>query len=247
MRNDLLSAQASVDWAVSNFPALQKRLDIWRDDNLHVVIEDLPSDNPNSIIVAREKEPLPLMFNAEVGAYINAIRSSLDILATSLVERYRIPIKEEDTYFPVLNSEAQFRSPRYKGSEFVQGLPPTERGIIETLKPYKGGNNLLWSLHHLDIVRKHCRLLTVEPNPVSFHINGWGLESTFTPISGGWMCNPGETVLGFLAKGAPKPKMEFTGYIGLNEPGALARHPLVPALDKFASLANSIITLFDTP
>lgn len=41
-------------------------------------------DTPNDMVVAVEKEPLPLSFNVEVGAYINAIRSSLDILATAM-------------------------------------------------------------------------------------------------------------------------------------------------------------------
>ena len=49
-----------------------------------------------------------------------------------------------------------------------------------------------------------------------------------------------------IAKGAPKMKMEFSGYIGINEPGTTARHPLVPALYEFAGLADSIIKLFDT-
>jgi hypothetical protein len=50
-----------------------------------------------------------------------------------------------------------------------------------------------------------------------------------------------------IAKGAPQYKMEFSAYIGLNEVGPLARNPIVPALDKLAGFANSIIKLFDTP
>jgi len=35
------------------------------------------------------------------------------------------------------------------------GTPVLSTRPIEALKPYKGGNNDLWSLHQLDIMRKH--------------------------------------------------------------------------------------------
>lgn len=214
---------------------------------MYVEIRELPADTPNNILVAAEKEPLPLIFNAEAGAYINAIRSSLDILANALVERYGIRIREEEVYFPVVGSAAIFAGERYKGAKFVQGLPAPERTIIETLKPYDGGNDLLWTLHRLDILRKHKRLLAIATNPGTFRITGWGLSDNFTRIATGWMVNPGETVLGFLRKGAPEYKMKFTAYVGLNEPGPFARRPIIYALDKLAGLANSIIKLFDGP
>jgi len=100
MRADLSPAQASVDWAVAQLPAFQGRLDIWLRDNIQVVVKELPADTPNNVILAVEKEPLPLAFNVEAGAYINAIRSSLDILAATLASRRR-PALVDDAYFPV--------------------------------------------------------------------------------------------------------------------------------------------------
>ena len=73
MRDDLLPAQASVDWAVAQFPSLQERIDSWRSLNVHVEIIELPPDVPNNVMIAIPKEPLPLAFNVEVGAYINTI------------------------------------------------------------------------------------------------------------------------------------------------------------------------------
>ena len=81
MRDDLQHAQASVDWAESNFPLLKKKLDAWLRDNVHLAIREQPANVPNNVVVVAEKEPFPLAFQVEAGICLNAIRSSLDILA----------------------------------------------------------------------------------------------------------------------------------------------------------------------
>jgi hypothetical protein len=142
MRDDLLAAKASVDWAVAQFPAFQSRLDAWLNANIYVTVKELPANTPNNVILAVEKEPLPLAFQVEAGAYINTIRSSLDILAATLARRH-CPTLVDEAYFPVVRGAEIFAARRYKGAELVEALPSTERAIIESLKPYKGGNKLL--------------------------------------------------------------------------------------------------------
>jgi hypothetical protein len=80
-----------------------------------------------------EKELLPLAFSVEAGAYINAIRSSLDILAMALVRRHNIDIDEHEVKFPMFGSDATFR--KYDGGALLQRLPERERAIIEALRP----------------------------------------------------------------------------------------------------------------
>jgi len=88
-------------------------------------------------VVAVEKEQLPSAFQVEAGAYINAIRSSLDILAATLAQRHCLALID-DAYFPVVASAQIFSGQRYKGHKLVQALPPSERVIIETLKALQG-------------------------------------------------------------------------------------------------------------
>jgi hypothetical protein len=147
MRADLLDAQASVDWAVAQFESLENRINSWLHLNVSARVKETDPPATHDVVVAVEKESLPLSFNVEVGAYINAIRSSLDLLATALAERHGMP-KPEDAYFPIANSAVAFGSGNYKGAKFIKGLPATEREIIERLEPYKGGHKLLWPLHH---------------------------------------------------------------------------------------------------
>ena len=148
----MLPARASVDWVVAQLPSFQARLDTWLSGNIQTGIKELPPDVPNNLVVAVEKEPLPAAFQVEAGAYINAIRSSLDILAATLAQRH-CPALIDDEYFPVVASAQIFSGQRYKGHKLIQALPSTERAKIEMLKPYKGGDDLLYALHMLDIVR----------------------------------------------------------------------------------------------
>ena len=72
MRADLLNAQASVDWPVSQFPSFRDRMNSWLRKNITVAVEDGDPSIPNDIVVAVEKELFPLSFMVEAGAYLNA-------------------------------------------------------------------------------------------------------------------------------------------------------------------------------
>jgi hypothetical protein len=245
MREDLLHAKASVDWAVSHFPAFQARLDEWCSANVDVDIKKLPDNIPNNLIVATEKGPLPLAFNVEFGAYVNAIRSSLDILASTLAARH-CPVLVDDAYFPVASSAQAFAAGKFKGNKFVRALPAEERGIIESLNPYQGGNPTLFPLHRLDILRKHVRLLSVMVTPARLGMRREAFPF-FHPVSTGWMrSSDEETVLGLISKNAPDPELDFSAQVVLNETTYSGR-TVIDALQNFAAVATMIIWRFDSP
>jgi hypothetical protein len=242
MNDDLQHAQASVDWAVAQFPAFQARLRGWLDANVNVVVKELPANFAHDSVIAIEKEPLPLFFNVEAGAYLNAIRSSLDILSAALAYRH-CPTLADDAYFPVASSADNFARGNYKGHKFIKAIPAKEREIIEELGPYKGGNAILYNLHHLDIIRKHQRLLTVHIHPSRLEISD-ARNFEAASIGKGDRRN-GETIIGELAKGAPHPEFKLACQVSFNEATHLFGVGVVGALRQFASLANSIIGLFD--
>ena len=246
MSDDLLHAQASIHWAVSQLPVFKARLDTWLNDNVHIVIKELPADTLNNIVVARPKTSFPLSFQVEAGAYINAIRSSLDILAAVLANRHCQALID-DAYFPVAYSAKEFVRGNYKGHKLVEALPVKERAIIEHLKPYKGGNDLLYALHQLDIVRKHQRLLTVEIRPRVFAVTGWGRAvDNFTPVPTGWLGGEDEPVIGLLAKNAAQqPKIDLTSQVSLSETRYFTHREVIKALYEFAELADAIIRQFE--
>jgi hypothetical protein len=105
--DDLLDAQACVDWTVEQFPALEDRINGWLRLNVVVEVEDA---GPSDVLVAVQREELARSFNVEIGAYLNTLRSSLDILASALALRHDI-CAPEDAYFPIARSESALGAP----------------------------------------------------------------------------------------------------------------------------------------
>jgi hypothetical protein len=206
--------------------------------------------------VAIEKEPLPLSFQVETGIYVNAIRSSLDILSCTLADRHCKALMN-DAYFPIAGDRPGQSAADYfadsiktgkglKGAKLVKALPAKERDIIVSLKPYKGGNGLLWPLHLLDIVRKHQRLLAIDIHPATLKIAGWGDATKAFKTVATWVRGAdNETVLGFLANGRHHPKIEFTPQISFDETLYLPHGEVVATLYDFVRLAKAIIRNFD--
>ncbi len=249
MREDLLAAQASIDWAKTQFPSFHQRTQSWLNAHVKTTIRDPDPNVPNNVLVAFTEEPLPLALSVEAGIYIHVLRSSLDILATALAYRYSVP-NPEDVYFPVAVSENVFASGGYKGVEFVKGLPAAQRALIEELKPYKGGNSVLWALHRLDILRKHKRLIEIAIWPGALRVTAMarytGVQIRwFTPVAD-FVSVHDETILGLIAKGT-KAKADIVPEIAINETDLLPRQAFIVALDDFAKLATDIVAKFDTP
>lgn len=247
MRADLLEAKACVDWAISKLPEFRFRIDAWLGDNVYVAIEDQPAPATHNVVVAVEKEFLPFSFNVEFGAYINTIRSALDILAVVLARRHSIP-RPDSMYFPIVANETVFIARNFKGKELVNGLPKAEQTIIENLKPYQGGCDLLWLLHQLDIKRKHQRLLSVKLGTIGMSASTDFPMEDFIPDFRGWVSANNKTLLGLLCKGVDNRTnydLKVTSIISLHEPTIIENKPVIELLYDFASVANSIIRLFD--
>jgi hypothetical protein len=134
-----------------------------------------------------------------------------------------------------------------KGGKFVKALPAKDRAIIESLKPYKGGNKLLYALHNLDIVRKHVRLLTVDIQPCMIKVSWWGTEpGSFIPISTGWVrTGSDETTIALIAKSLiQQPNIEFASQVSLGETAYLPHSEVVTTPYEFSKMAKASIGNF---
>jgi hypothetical protein len=91
------------------------------------------------------------------------LRSALDHLISAFV-----PSPNSFTGFPIFNPAKTDNS--YLGRK-INGISPAGRQIVEALKPYKGGNDVLWRLHELNRIDKHRTLVTVASSLGVLNIN----------------------------------------------------------------------------
>jgi len=244
-RPDLFEGLASANWALAQLPDLAKRLDTWMDSSIRMELRDPGPQSEINLIIGVQKEPLPLSFNVEVGAYINAIRSSLDILAGALVRRHSLLFDEDEVAFPIARNEAAFANKNWRGRQLLDALPTNEREIIESLKPYKGGSPSIWALHHLDIVRKHRRLLTVLPRPITITLQGTLEPGDFQPLAVDAVHVNEEVIIGMLRKGVKPNLVRAQFYVALDEQEHMPRRPVPGVLAHLYDVATGIIRQFD--
>src|SRR5260370_33318994 len=106
-----------------------------------------------------EIPPLISLITADV---LSNLRSSLDHLAYGIVAAATIggiPLKPKNIYFPVACSSNEYMSSKFRRK--IDRLEKKAIKRIDIIKPYKGGNDLLWQLHELNNLAKHRLLLTV--------------------------------------------------------------------------------------
>ena len=243
MQDDLLPPQADIDWAKSQLPILGRRMAAWRQECSHTLLEDLDSQPGQKFIRVRDVKPMPLIINAEVGAIINSIRSSLDVLAVTLAERNGA-VAPKDIYFPICRSSGQFSAKKNGGHKKIHRLSNADKIVIEHLQPYNTGNNMLSAVHNLDIARKHRRLVAIFGYAEPLAITGYGAppRMRFNP----WVRIENDAVLATGDATATHHEIQLLLDISFDEAEFLDRKPVLPTLCEFADLAESIIKLFDS-
>lgn len=239
---DILTAAECINWTLSKIPQFQNRLHRWIEKNVSIELEDTGSEN--DIVVATGNERFPLAFNVEYGAYLNTLRSSLDILASALARRVNFK-DETKVSFPIAASQEDFIALNFKASVFYRALPEHYQKIISNLKPYKNGSDALYDLHQLDIIRKHRQLLFTEIHPITMSVSHWGDLSPYTAISGGPFSAGGKTALFLWKKGEGLPVVTFCPHIMVLDVTTNSKRLAIPLLYEFSDTALKIIKEFD--
>jgi hypothetical protein len=139
--------------------------------DLNIALKAFFDTNPYEFLCKRDPEtrqPVYYLNRVEetppniaviAGDVIQSLRSALDHLAYQLVlSGTGKPGPFRYVSFPIFDSPDEYET---KKSRRIKGMRPGAVKAIDAVKPYKGGNDLLWRLDHLNRIDKHRLLLTV--------------------------------------------------------------------------------------
>ena len=107
MPNDLLDAQAAVDWAIAQIPILQERFLAWQRNRPYELVVEPDPDPGYEILVAHQKRPVDPLVIDDAGAIINSARSSLDLLAATLAARNGVKPRPDASIRAALGGSGQ--------------------------------------------------------------------------------------------------------------------------------------------
>ena len=160
------------------------------------------------------------------GDAIHNLRSALDLLAVELVEAAKA--NAENVYFPFA-ADANGLQVMIK-QRHIDRAGPKVVDIIQSLKPYHGGNYPLRAIHDLDIADKHRSL-------IAFKSGG--------PLKGDAPDPEVKARLGVEGfKPEPGKKYHFATTVHFGDGLPFAAEPIVPTLHNLAEIANGVIDAF---
>jgi hypothetical protein len=242
MRDDLEDAYGAIDWARTYLNPLQQAFQAWLDVPPHRIVEDPHPEMGKKLFKLEINRRLPPPLNAGVGAVINSVRSSLDLLAASLARRKGITPTSHH-HFPIHSCDQEFFDPMAEAKR-KKWLRDVDRAILEGLKPYAGGHDMLHSLHHLDVTRKHERLIQATLTPTGVVIDPVALAQGFE-MPAQWPGFKDGAVIGWTRIDATNSEFRVAAEVAFNEAELLTSAPVIPTLHQFVGVADSIVQPFE--
>nr|WP_298414061.1 hypothetical protein [uncultured Halomonas sp.] len=239
------SAKLKVERARSHIRELSNNIvDYLKSKPFKVVITQHPGSK-EQLWMLRVRHDIPRVYAAIIGDVIHNLRASLDLLATELVTKSGGDPNK--IYFPFGNDETSLdnmikrRGIDQAGKEIV--------GLIKSLKPYKGGNELLRGLHDLDITDKHKSLI-----PVAHYVGLKNIKTTNAsggvtiiqnmhcgPITDGMVLAILPPVNNFAVGQSFTPSLKLT----LNEEILKTDEDIIQLLNRLVTMVEGIICQFE--
>src|SRR3990167_642520 len=191
-------------------------------------------------VLTLDSNPLPCEIPLIIGDIIHNLRSSLDIMACEIVTKSG-NIPSRNTYFPISDTRDKLISLINSGEIKMAGQDICDL-IADFIKPYRGGNDSLWSLHQLGIIDKHRLLIPVVSvtqltGVCAYDDNNNQFIDTSLSIGEGVRLNAIATSANLHITSYGKPT--FGIFFGKGD--ILENHPIFPTLHHLAQAVSGVI------
>jgi hypothetical protein len=232
--NRIWLIRVKVERAKKHLSDLEAEVARFRDQRLNVVFTDanLKSGKfgvpPDGLKSART-----LSFNAvcAAGDVVQNLRTALDHLANQLVV-VAGSVPTSQTQFPIAKDATTYEAEKTKR---VKGMRAEAVGAIDKLKPYHGGNELLWNIHALNNADKHRTLFTVDKDCI--------MQDDWLP-SGGYAVRTSNPTFSAVFDSEIEKDVEGEIDNALTQPLSAEGNALLPALHQMIDAVEDLIFSF---
>jgi len=228
----LITIRVKIKRAKKHLAELEDASQAYRESYTHVAG---PNEHPGFSIGTPQLRKLPIIhfdMLAIAGDVLHNLRSSLDHLAYHLVLVFNLNASEDvlrKVEFPIGESLEKYES--LKGRKIEGVIEPRTIKFIDGLKPYKGGNDVLWRLHEANNIDKHRKLLSVG---VDILCDGEGFAGYY------WLKTEKPPFAGVFAPEGQQ-ETQLPPVESLIEPHVIDGEALIPTLLQITNYVETLI------
>ena len=151
------SSRAKLEWARTQLDIVGREVADIIEQQRKVSMFHVEPETGHLRIDGQQRFELPDLLSAHIGRVIGAVRSALDNLVVETVEAADSSVKTRDITFPISGHPEKPGCEKWMAQK-IGPLPSGFRRVLVELKPYKGGNERLMSLHELRNQDEHLSI-----------------------------------------------------------------------------------------
>lgn len=231
--NDLSECNERLDYCETELRAIERAIATYSQS---AVETRWIAASPHKALQLRITKPFPVAIKSRVGTTIHEIRATLDALACALAVRNAN--QPGGVYFPISKTEEIFG---IDGMKKIKKLSVEHQAKIVALRPYGGGNKLLFGMHEFDRVRKHQRLTQSFPG-----FRGLGFNSSakihMIEMRGARLTDEWQTVATFSQDSVFQANLKLP--VRFLEPTELENLGVEEGIASFLAEARAIVAMF---
>lgn len=217
---------------------LDSRIEKFFKKQPHKRAVDLDADGLTELHKVKLTKPVPAQFSDRTAETIEALRSALDQTGYA-VAILAGAVEPKSAYFPIAETDT--------GLEMVikgrcKDLPPDIVSFFRSFKPYKGGNDPIWTLNRASTVAKHRALIRVGMSVLKISVNSPSLLMGRSIPAPKWDSEKNEVIFGIVGPGGKfQYDFEFTFFIAFDEIEIIEGMPVVPILATMTGEVDRVI------